>query len=374
MSLASIIVTNVIGLILLGGLFFSSSMTRERRNRADLLLTVLMISVAGACIAEPVSWFVDGHDQWWCFVLAYVSNSYCYIGSVVCSYLWVLYVDQHLNRSHDYRVHCIPAVFVPTVLYVLAVVGNFFGQYLFTIDSHNVYARQPLGYLGYAIMLFSLLYSVLVKRRYDRVYGKTRFFAIGLFLLPISTAAVAQALVYGVSIVWPSVAVGLALIYMAQQNELAYIDGMTGLYNRLYLDATIRSIGTDRGHTAGIMIDLDRFKAINDTYGHRVGDEALRDAASCISEALPPHAVIVRYAGDEFVALTDDTTEEGLGEIERNIQERVDAFNARGSRPYRLSLSMGHDIFHTGEDTPHSFIDRIDKRMYEQKRRHHDAH
>lgn len=373
MSLGSIVVTNIIGLLLLGGLYLSSSMMRGRNKGADRVLTCLIVAVALACVAEPVTWFVDGHTQWWAFVLSYTCNTYCYIGSVVCSYLWVLYVDLHLNRDQSHKVTHFPVPLVPTAIYVVLSVGNLFGHYLFDIDANNVYTRQPLGYAGYVIMFLSLSYSVVLKRRYDRRYGKARFFPITLFLAPINAGAITQAMVYGVSVVWPSVAVGLALIYMAQQNELAYIDALTGQYNRLYLDATMRSMGTERGHTAGIMIDLDHFKLINDTLGHRVGDEALRDAALCIANALPPDAIIVRYAGDEFIALTNDASEKGLSHLEDEIQRQVDLLNEADEHPYKLSLSMGHSVFRVGEDTPHTFMDRIDQRMYEQKRLHHNT-
>lgn len=95
--------------------------------------------------------------------------------------------------------------------------------------------------------------------------------------------------------------------------ELVYVDALTGLYNRAYLDATIQMMneGT-RSFNAAIMVDLDRFKSINDTYGHLAGDQALKEVAAIIVSKINADSDIAfRYGGDEFLIL--------MGEKEKSL-------------------------------------------------------
>ncbi|MBQ7424788.1 MAG: GGDEF domain-containing protein, partial [Lachnospiraceae bacterium] len=130
---------------------------------------------------------------------------------------------------------------------------------------------------------------------------------------------------------------------MSLQNEFSYIDKLTGLYNRAYLDYQLDSSLKDKGSMiGGIMIDVDYFKKINDTYGHSVGDEALIDVARVITFGKPDKAIATRFAGDEFIILIKDTREKEVQHVLKNLHDEVDLFNRTENRQYKLSLSMGY--------------------------------
>ncbi|KDN23864.1 diguanylate cyclase [Amycolatopsis rifamycinica] len=78
-------------------------------------------------------------------------------------------------------------------------------------------------------------------------------------------------------------------------------DALTSSYNRRYLDERLYGPFTDRPPLALALVDLDRFKSINDTYGHLVGDRVLRQVADLLQENLPPDGFCARYGGEEFV-------------------------------------------------------------------------
>ncbi|WP_410609009.1 GGDEF domain-containing protein [Amycolatopsis sp. lyj-109] len=78
-------------------------------------------------------------------------------------------------------------------------------------------------------------------------------------------------------------------------------DALTSSYNRRYLDERLYGPFTDRPPLALALIDLDRFKSVNDTYGHLVGDRVLRRVADLLQEDLPPGGFCARYGGEEFV-------------------------------------------------------------------------
>ena len=175
------------------------------------------------------------------------------------------------------------------------------------------------------------------------------------------------------STAWCSVCIGLVAIYMSQQNELSYIDSITDLYNRAYLDSAMSSLlHSGHGELSGIMVDMDYFKEINDTYGHTTGDKALRVAADILRASTPEGSVIIRYAGDEFIVLlkTDDPAE--VEAVQRQARAHITAFNNSDTEPWTLSFSMGGTTYlGDQQDTADSFLQRMDARMYEEKEAKH---
>lgn len=367
----SIIITNAIGLALLGILVVSSYLTRTRRHLDDRIFALMIAVCAGACICEPATWLVDGRPEPWAFFINYFGNLYCYLGSCFCPYLWVLYVDIRLHKGRDRIRSLLPMVFVPVLALTLLNIGNIFGHYMFVISDENVYSRLPLSYLNYVMMFVQFFYSAWLKHKYQRKHGRVQFFPIAMFLLPIVIGAGLQAAVYGISLAWPSMCIGLVGIHMSLQNELSYIDSLTNLYNRMFLDSTLQTMERNNKRFGGIMIDLDFFKGINDTYGHSTGDSALADTARLLVANAPDDATVIRYAGDEFVMLVPDADKERLADIEQAIVTAVSDFNSSAEKRYRLSLSMGSSVYRGNEDSTDEFLRRIDERMYAQKREHH---
>ena len=188
-----------------------------------------------------------------------------------------------------------------------------------------------------------------------------------MFVAPLFIGMLLQTLIYGVSLGWCCAAIGLAALYMSMQNELAYRDALTGLYNRHYMDFTLSSWHGN----SGIMIDLDFFKDINDRYGHSQGDEALKDMANILREAGPENSIAIRFAGDEFILLLPTDREDQIRSVEEKITAVAETFNRTGHRPYQLSVSMGHAVYN--QSSSDKFLESIDHAMYANKQRRHES-
>jgi len=128
---------------------------------------------------------------------------------------------------------------------------------------------------------------------------------------------------------------------------LSLRDELTGLHNRrsfiTFFEQQLKV--THRAKKKGVyllFIDLDKFKWINDTLGHKVGDQALVDAARIFKETFRQADLIARLGGDEFVILlTDDFEEVHADSLKRRLFEYLEAWNQKEERPYRLSMSVG---------------------------------
>lgn len=110
-------------------------------------------------------------------------------------------------------------------------------------------------------------------------------------------------------------------------RQLSMIDGLTGLYNRAWLNDLLPTmIATAHGSNAPlalIMIDLDHFKRFNDSHGHLAGDQALRAAAQVLSGALRPTDFAVRYGGEEMMVLLPDTQHKAAMAVAERLCERM---------------------------------------------------
>ncbi len=160
-------------------------------------------------------------------------------------------------------------------------------------------------------------------------------------------------------------------------RSLSITDDLTGLYNRrgflTFADHHIKAAERRKEQSLLILIDLDGLKQINDAFGHNIGDQALIDTATVIKQTFRNSDVTARVSGDEFVALTTDADGKGAESIKKRLYENVDAHNAKGMRPYKLSMSLGiaaHNPSTSGS------IDRLllkaDELMYAEKNKKYE--
>jgi diguanylate cyclase (GGDEF)-like protein len=120
-----------------------------------------------------------------------------------------------------------------------------------------------------------------------------------------------------------SVSLVICLIKYNEALKNSVIDSLTGLFNTRYLHQRLReeiSRASRYGHSLYLLfIDLDRFKEVNDTFGHGEGDEVLKEAAKALKKVMRPYDIVVRNGGDEFVILTAEMAWEDIN----NIAERL---------------------------------------------------
>ncbi len=147
-------------------------------------------------------------------------------------------------------------------------------------------------------------------------------------------------------------------------STLAQQDDLTGLPNRRALLEIIEQRQADSGEVGVLFIDLDGFKEVNDTLGHDAGDQLLTAVAGRLSANIRGDDVVVRFAGDEFVVLTDP---EGLVWLAARLLAEVSAPFALQNNRAIVSASIGTAIGHRDED-PKSLLRRADQAMYEAKR------
>ena len=159
-----------------------------------------------------------------------------------------------------------------------------------------------------------------------------------------------------------------------QTIELAVTDGLTGLNNRRYLDNHLKVLfnrAAARGRPLSLcMTDIDRFKQVNDTYGHAAGDEVLKEFAARIRSTVRGADLACRYGGEEFVVVMPDTDARSAAIIAERLRSIIESkpFVLRDSGiPLNITASLGIACNAAGTETPEQLLKQADRALYEAK-------
>ena len=165
-------------------------------------------------------------------------------------------------------------------------------------------------------------------------------------------------------------------MHHAEAESNALTDPLTGLPNArcMYLrfeQEAARARRTGRPFQV-VMLDLDEFKQVNDTYGHRTGDKMLREVARILQGQLREYDFLARYAGDEFVAIVQELTEEQVEELRERIETAVSRFSlhVRASHHARVGISVGAASYGVDGETLDQLLIAADTAMYSAKSVH----
>ena len=373
MNFQAILVANLTGFVLIMFLHFSRLSSRTKTDTEERTYDWMMRLSGLACLVEILTFAVDGVHHSAAYWVNMLGNTYLYYANGAGAFLWLMYLDLKLFHDRE-RLHRIYyKISFPITAVLFALLLNLKFHYFFYVDENYVYHRQPTIYIFYIYIMLCGVYSVALYIYRQRVYGKLTFFPIYMYLTPIVAGSVLQMIFYGISLAWLGTAIGLVALNMSLQQHNSYVDPLTGLYNRMYLEHALFKINQSGAEDYyGLMVDLNDFKVINDTYGHSAGDRALRDVAQIFRDTVDKDATVYRYAGDEFIIMTRAESDEAATAIEEALHQATEEFNRKHTRLYNLSFAIGHSHYEAEWDNTDSFLKRIDEAMYKDKKRFHE--
>lgn len=276
-----------------------------------------------------------------------------YLGFLLTPILIVFFAAS-IGRFHRFKgaIIGISAYFVLFNIFVVS-------KQLFFIDAQNSYHRGNLFVIYLISYFLSVVYLLYETLRYSRKgFLQHKIFAhiLSAFFLVSSSIQVIIPEVYTTR-----VAVVFSLcIYYAYNIELTNLfDKLTGILNQ---GTYLRKIKELKEQQAVIILDIDNFKAINDNYGHQLGDRCLSSISRIMKSVFGNYGQCYRIGGDEFaIVLKKCTNVENL--IKRFEKSIADRFK---SSPYKLSISLGFAEFEKG-DSFETVVSRADMNMYNVK-------
>lgn len=371
MYLVSNVVVNIYSIAILIIIYILSLKQEEKESLQNKIYKRIIQITMIMLVIDILSRF-DGNPGTIYSAINHFGNFMIFLLNPVVPSLWLLYVhDQVYHKEEKTRQLSYPILAINLLNIVVLVLTQFFGWYYY-IDSDNIYHRGNLFGLAVTItmMLVLVTFAFIIFNR-EKIDNK-HYFALVFFAIPPTLCIILQAMFYGISIILNGIVLSLLIVFLNIQNQNIYTDYLTGINNRknleIYLKTRINSCTENKTFSA-IMLDLNNFKTINDTFGHDMGDNALQITATLLESCLGSNDFIARYGGDEFCIVLDASNRISLEKIICRINSCIEKYNESSEQPYKLGLSMGYAVYdyHSYMDTE-EFQKQIDTMMYENKK------
>lgn len=366
---------SVIGIILLLVVLntqkqmIGSSALQRQFNR--LIHTTIVMLVIDACC-----WLVDGTTFRFARELNYALQTIYYTFHLLLPFFWALYVEAALSTDLKAARRRLIFAGIPVALLIAFLPFNLFLGFVFTIDAGNVYHRGPgflvYGFVTYALLIYASIRSLIKAKGSVWIEDRKRCYTMAFFAVLPAVGGVLQAFFYGLSLNWILAAVAILLVYIDAQNRQISTDPLTGLNNRRELSKFLLREAREsqrEGVLALVMLDVDGFKQVNDTYGHFYGDGVLISVAKTLKLACKKtEAFLGRYGGDEFCIVYPASGEQAVKELIDSIYENLRLWNEAHPEEKPIGLSLGYAIYEPENgDNPDKLIHRADQSMYQAK-------
>ena len=344
--------------------------TLQRQFKYLIYATITMLVVDTFC------WLLDGATFHNAHIYKTAAESVYYVFNILIPFLWLMYVELTINKARKTTYRRLKLLAIPIFILFLYIIVNLFTGSIFTIDENNVYARNTGFYsyaaLSYGYLIYACVLSVRAARRESWVEDKRQYNSLAFFVVLPGIGGIVQTFVYGVSLIWVFVAIGLMLLYIDSLNRQISADPLTGINNRRELSRYILRETKEpsrQGLLALIMMDVDGFKQVNDCYGHYYGDNVLVKVAEILkSSCKNTQAFLARYGGDEFCIVYPADTLRDVQSLISTILRNAIRWNTMTDDPVKIGLSIGYSTWRFGQgDSVDALYRRADEKMYEVK-------
>ena len=221
-------------------------------------------------------------------------------------------------------------------------------------------------------ILASFICSMVNAKKTENPDEKRLYKLIGYYPLSVVFVGLLQRIFLDAPLFCFGCTIMMLFFYIENLQALISVDALTRLNNRGQIDRYIKQVRyRDDIQTWGLMIDIDRFKHINDTYGHAEGDRALILVSGALRQTagqMNTREFIGRYGGDEFTVIFQ-TDEENVEKWIAALRENVRMKRKENNLPYELELSVGWDALRDANDTMSACLNRADEKLYSTRRR-----
>ena len=310
-------------------------------------------------------------------IIAY-KDIYFFAASLMC-YFWFVYFE-HLQDSPlvaSRRRTVLSSVFVWIQLLIILI--NHFTPITYYVNEKGMYERGPLFVslyaFSYVYVMFTFARALLGVFTPSKRDHRKKLLKLVLFTFFPALGGLIQYVVPRVPALCATLAIVVLMLYLDWTTELISVDPLTKLNNRkqllfLYEQWTKNNDAHETIYV--VMIDANKFKSINDTYGHIEGDAALVLIADAMRKGVAGYrdkVNIARYGGDEFVIIAKGISDEDVEEMKKSIAGELAELNKKAKAPYTVTVSMG--VAKIDSSAGLSFSDAAeiaDEELYMQKR------
>ena len=281
-----------------------------------------------------------------------------------------------LDRKKMNFVFAIPALLVP----VVSIIGNALHMDI-VIDASGAITYGPLHIVVTSVSLLYLIAATAVaaQARVKATTSAQRHMSTVfiLFMIAPAVAGVFTAFVPDTPVAVASIMISVVFVIMSMQESRISSDVLTGLNNRRRADAYLEESMGHASHEHPLylfIIDMDYFKAINDTYGHLEGDHALQLMADALRNACAQsNAFAARWGGDEFVVICAHGMESEPEAMVVAIRNALASVVGDAHVAYQLNCTVGYALCESADESRAELIAAADRMLYQRKSSRHQS-
>jgi diguanylate cyclase (GGDEF)-like protein len=326
---------------------------------------IIIVNMIGL-IAEALSWIFDKKPGLINYLISYSSNFFVFLMAPIIVGLWASYLDYKLfsNRKRIYNRYF---YMIPAMITFVILLFNFQFPLYFSIDQQtNVYTSGnllPLQYIFIFSVYFYIIYLVIQNRKHK---DSNVIKGILLFLAFPILGSTIQFIFDDLLFTWSSLAISLIVVYIFMETTSGSLDYLTKLYTRKILEIHVNSLIEDKKDFIIIMIDFDRFKEVNDLFGHSIGDKVLIEFSKIVLETSSEYKSFAsRLGGDEFLLVLQTENEKIPKKLIEELKHKIHLHPYMSKFKF-LSFSAGY-VFYDHKMNLDDLLSAVDHKMYERK-------
>ena len=366
---------NIVCIIILGILLFHGRKNGTRQEKQIWYDRTIIAHVL--YFLSDIGWagvFSGRFPQTRFMILLFNLLNYVLLGML--AYEWFMYMAASIRlaflKEQKKRAVCL----IPIAVSVLAV------MIVYAVSPDFLIGEDGLPVTGYYLMMIlapivylisAFVFSMIRARKTESREEAFLFRLIGIYPLGIMVFGLIQTFTTDLPLFCFGCAIMMLFFYIQNLQTLVSVDSLTRLNNRGQINRYMgQSRYRENTKTYAMMMDIDNFKHINDTYGHAEGDRALILVSEVLKQAAEKtrSAVFIgRYGGDEFSVFlfcseNDVQPDQFLETLRMLLRER----QQKEQLPYPLNISAGYDLLQDKNDTLAATLNRADRKLYEYKR------
>lgn len=370
MDLVGNIVINLYSMSILLVLYIQTRKKADRNTLQDRLFHWILRVTALMLVMDTLGRF-DGRPDTIYPLLNRTGNFFLFLLNPILPALWLMYAHTQTYQESKNTKRLVVPCGILCAIHSLLIIASLRTGWIYYFDERNVYHRGPLFLISASVIFVFMLSAVVVIVRNRGNMERKHYRSLLIFAVSPFLGIALHSLIYGISIVLSSVVLSILIVYLNVQNRSLLTDYLTGIYNRkgfdLHLKENIRLSAAGETFSA-ILLDFDRFKTINDSFGHDMGDRALQKSAELLRGCIRSTDFIARFGGDEFVLLLDSSDTKELEAVVQRITGAIEKFNHEGGQPYTIGFSVGYAVYDAAKHpTAGDFVKQLDQMMYQTK-------
>ena len=362
------VLANVVSIFVFGTILLLNLSTKnyETKNRYFNALLIFEIAYFIVDILWAFGYFgIIPASSGGLMIAKYAKMTYFIIGGFA-AFSWFMYIEilmgARFSRTMKRRLMLGIPILISTVFILI----------IFIVTEYEKFMNNPLVaismfYIPAVYTIFAGVYSIVMAVKGTTIHLKKKYITLGIFPVMLITVTTLQIFLLEIPVFCLGTTLTVFLVFILNTQSQVSTDALTGINNRSALTKYIGEY-TEFNCTYVLMIDVDRFKSINDNFGHVEGDRALVILAKALKKGTDTCACksfLARYGGDEFIIIASDTKEFDVEELVRALDKAVSDTKSQ-TKGYQISVSIGYSRVIDNESIL-TVIENADEKMYKAK-------